>query len=187
MVKVKRYASRLEAQQAAEYLSQHGVAARVVGDHVHALLHAAAIPWFQVDLVIASRDDLDEARRLLAEYEALPPIDDGDDWERQALPDLGALGSEAEFACPHCAHTLPPDAALDACPSCAADIDMLDIAVRTVGVDRMRACFEDETVLGFLLRYDSVRCAGCGYDLTGLPLRGRCPECGGLFERGGDA
>jgi hypothetical protein len=28
-----------------------------------------------------------------------------------------------------------------------------------------------------------TRCAGCGYDLTGLAASGRCPECGVAFDR----
>ncbi len=26
-------------------------------------------------------------------------------------------------------------------------------------------------------------CAACGYDLSGLPVRGNCPECGAYFDR----
>lgn len=34
---------------------------------------------------------------------------------------------------------------------------------------------------------DSPQCAKCGYDLTGLPERGGCPECGQPFnQRTGD-
>lgn len=29
---------------------------------------------------------------------------------------------------------------------------------------------------------DPLRCAGCRYDLSGLGRRGRCPECGGLYD-----
>lgn len=26
-------------------------------------------------------------------------------------------------------------------------------------------------------------CAKCGYELSGLPMRGRCPECGQVFDQ----
>lgn len=33
------------------------------------------------------------------------------------------------------------------------------------------------------MRLDNTICAKCSYDLTGLPLEGRCPECGHPFDR----
>lgn len=31
--------------------------------------------------------------------------------------------------------------------------------------------------------FDSVNeCGQCGYDLTGLPSQGRCPECGNVYD-----
>lgn len=29
-----------------------------------------------------------------------------------------------------------------------------------------------------------LKCARCGYDLTGLPILGRCPECGDPYNLG---
>lgn len=30
---------------------------------------------------------------------------------------------------------------------------------------------------------DGARCGSCGYDLSGLGIEGRCPECGQTFDR----
>lgn len=181
MYRLTRFENPLRAQLAADFLCEGGVPARVVGQHVNATM-GLDFPWFRVDLVIASREQEGDARRLLAEFEALPAIDD-EEWERQALPDLSRLPDSVTLACPACGAGLPHDASLESCPSCAAQIDMLDIAVRTAGIDRLKACFDDPSVLSFLLHHDADRCATCGYDVTGLPSRGRCPECGGLFDR----
>lgn len=29
---------------------------------------------------------------------------------------------------------------------------------------------------------DQINCAGCGYDMLGLPGEGRCPECGNKYD-----
>ena len=33
---------------------------------------------------------------------------------------------------------------------------------------------------------ESVACAACGYDLTGVGWEGRCPECGGGYDKSSD-
>lgn len=30
---------------------------------------------------------------------------------------------------------------------------------------------------------EPVNCAACGYDLTGVGWEGRCPECGGFYDK----
>ncbi len=30
---------------------------------------------------------------------------------------------------------------------------------------------------------DNNVCGKCGYDLTGIAMRGRCPECGNMYDR----
>ncbi len=53
------------------------------------------------------------------------------------------------------------------------------------GPDVLSACFEDESVMGFALEVKAAACSFCGYNLRGLAMRGRCPECGSLYDIGG--
>ncbi len=184
MIRLRRYSDPVHAENAAAFLRDNGVHAAVVGDHVHSVFGVPGMRFFGVDLMIPNGSDRAEAERLLEVFDS-EPIEVEEGWEHAALPDLSVLDpSEIDVACPNCNVDLPLDATLERCPSCATPVDVAALIAHRHGPDVLAPCFEDESVMGFALRRGNATCDFCGYSLEGLAARGRCPECGSLYDSG---
>lgn len=181
MFRIARFQNPLKAYQAAAFLTDRGVPAQVVGEHINAIFHMEGLPWFRIDVMIASREQAERARELLEEFESLPPIDDSE-WENQALPDLSLLDDlDIDICCPHCRTQLPLDAALEICPNCGRQIDLCALIGQVVGHNQLAQRYEDLSPFGIAAR--PFYCRSCGQEITEPASQGRCSQCGSLFER----
>lgn len=172
------YRSSVVAHQAAEWLIQHGIAARVVGG-TDALSGASGAFG-----VIVERHIEPAAKELLLEWERLPPLKP-EEWEASSLPDLCLLDPSIKAPCPACGVPLPLDAAVRQCPRCTAPVDVVEIIVNCHGPEALDACFADDpaAVDDELLAQMDLRCPGCEYSLKGLAHTGVCPECGRRYSK----
>lgn len=185
MIRLRRYYHPIQADNAAAFLRANGIGAAVVGDHIRDGFGGIAPRFFGLDLVVPSDTDRAEAERLLEEFDNVP-IEVEDGWEDAAMADLSKLDpSVIEVACPNCRVDLPLDSSLQQCPSCRAPVDVPAAIALKYGPDVLAPCFEDESVMGFALEVRAASCDFCGYNLRGLAMRGRCPECGSLYDVGG--
>lgn len=185
MIRLRRFRDEVSAENAAAFLRDNGINAAVVGDHVATAFGSGLTRFFGVDLIVPTGTDRAEAERLLEEF-ASEPIEMDEGWEDAALPDLSGLDPVTHgVSCPHCAVALPLDGALESCPSCSRPVDVAWLVAQTHGPEALAGCYEDDSVMGFALKGDGASCSFCGYNLRGLALRGRCPECGSLYDVGG--
>ena len=188
MIRVRRYNDPFVAEQAAQWLRSHGVPAEVVGHHVQNALPVTGLKFTQLDILVPLKEQKDEALRLLDEFERTPATLD-EDWESQSTPDLSALDpSVFDAPCPSCAAPLPLDAALRVWPACAAPGDVGGARVARHGPGARAAGYaSDPTTDAGARAIDVVAYAGpcepCGATLAGLPVRGRCPRCGALYDK----
>ena len=182
MIRLRRYSSPIQAENAAAFLRANEIEATVVGDRIMDGFGGVAPRFFGLDLMIARGSDRTEAERLLEEFDR-EPVEVAEGWEEAALPDLSKLeGQEIDVSCPHCRAGLPLDASLEACPSCRRPVDVATLIAHKYGPEVLAPCFEDESVMGFALQVPESRCTFCGHVLRGLAARGRCPECGSLYD-----
>lgn len=185
MIRLRRFDSPIRANAAAAFLRANGIGATVVGEHVSTAFGGGLARFFGVDLFVPSDTDKGEAERLLSEFER-EPVEVGEGWEESALPDLSKLdASEIDVACPNCRVGLPLDATMESCPSCRTPVDVAAMIALKYGPDVLAGCFEDESVMSFALEVKAASCVFCGYNLRGLAVRGRCPECGSLYDIAG--
>lgn len=188
MHRVRRYISPFIADRAAEFLREKGIPAAVVGHHVSAVWPIDALKFAQVELVVASRHHRARALELLPEFHesleeegAIAP-DPG--WESEATPDLNALDPALEIRCPQCQYELAIDERVNRCPECGAAFDALDLIIDQHGPEALASCYpnqEDDSAID--LTTCDLPCTSCRYSLGGLPTRGRCPECGELYDK----
>ncbi len=184
MIRLRRYESLFLARSAAEFLTAHGVPATVLGEHLDAAVGArwSLLPGF--DVHIPTDADREHAETLLDEFER-GDVEVEAGWEAAAAPDLSRLDDPSiEVTCPHCGGDLPLEGALERCPRCAREVDVPVRIAEQHGPETLAACYEDESVMRFALRLrSSAACPSCGHALAPLSLRGRCPECGALYDR----
>jgi len=186
MIRIRRYSNALEAEAAAGYLRENGIAASVVGGHVHGVFGLSSLRFAQLELVILDAAQQSSAEELLAQFEREGP-ELAPEWEREAEPDLSRIDTErVPITCAACGCPLRIGGrAEEACPECGAVNDVVDRIIAAHGPEGLAAALGagEGAESGSTRR---VPCPECGYPLEGPETRGRCPECGGLYDKGED-
>jgi Zn finger protein HypA/HybF involved in hydrogenase expression len=176
---VTRYRDPITARQAASYLIAHGIVAQAVG--VTDPFNPGA------DVEIADASLLEAARGLLEKFDLLKP-EYLQPLEDQAVPDLTRLPSALAPTCPKCAAGLPLNAMIIHCPGCGLAVNVVDRIVELHGPEAIATCYPTDPDANHDLTDQQVsemdlRCRCCQYSLSGLPVRGRCPECGRGYSK----
>lgn len=180
MIRLRRFASRLQAEHAAMFLRRNDINAIVVGDYVQVSMGAATPKMLQVELMLLDADRRDEAEALLLEFDS-EPIELDPDWETESQPELAGLDlSQFDLSCAFCGYDLAGLEEAGVCPECAAAYDHLGLIVARHGPEALEALYAGVPALAWVKR---DRCRECGGDITNLPTRGRCPNCGRLFDK----
>lgn len=181
MIRLKRFANRLHAEHAAIFLRRNGVDAIVVGDFVQDLLGGSFAPKIlQVELMLSDASQKDDADRLLEEFENVP-IELEPDWEQEAQPELSGVDlSPFDLTCLGCSYNLAGLARIGLCPECGHEYDFVSLIVTRHGPEALASLFAHAPDHTWKPR---VRCNECRRDITDLPVRGRCPACGKLFDK----
>lgn len=163
--------------QAVSYLRGHGIDAQCGAPTV------GLQPGIQV--FVTQPSDAKKAKKLLDGVNLAQEFSDAAD--AMAAPDLTRLPAYLAPPCPSCKKSLPLKNDIAACPACKAPCtaeDVADLIVQYHGPEKLLQCYPDDSIAP--LQFRLLECP-CGYDLRGLPARGRCPECGTEYEKvGGD-
>jgi len=185
MIRVRKYRSSIVAEAAAGHLRASGIPAMVVGHHIQSAISIGFLKFAQLDVVVPTRAHVPEADRLLDEFEADSEAFDEGELDEAMVADLSKLDPGVTVDCPSCGRRLPLEHGVDACPACADPVDVLELIVTEHGPDALADCYEAEPAEpteADVRAYD-LACAQCRYSLAGLEQRGRCPECGTLYDK----
>ncbi len=161
--------SKPEADALVVYLADESIDAAVISR-----LDPYISTHTNFDVIIRTKEDLNLARAVLEEFLATSstptePLED------QVMPDLADLDPSFRPRCPDCDVVLPPIATMEACPSCDAPVNIIDLIVAQHGPEAFAAPPDPVT---------RHACARCGYPRRGLPDPEICPECGTPFHAG---
>lgn len=192
---VRRYQRVFEAESMATALREQGINCAVVGHHTQAAIgmEGGKLPWFGYDLIVHLKQDLDPARRMVAELES-EGLTPEEGWEDAARPDLSVLeGTGLKVRCGSCELALPLDETMDECPACHAPVDVVELLVQAHGPEVLDACYGVESTTSSVNAREATErdydpalvrlpCAGCG-EILGEGISGRCPSCGTLFDK----
>ena len=175
---VRRYMSRIAAQDAAEALRSAGIIATVVSDlDVLGSMPQSGDGSHAVE--IQDPADHDRARQVLETLDDQPITAEAGWEDSAATPDLAALAPGLAIPCPSCSAELARDASLDACPACGAPVDPTAIVLAMHGPEALSACYpEPDPLPDAAVDLAAFECARCRYSLRGLPQVSHCPECG---------
>lgn len=180
MIRLRRFASRIQAEHAAMFLRRNHINAIVVGDFVQSVWGVLTPKMLQVELMLLDPDRREEAERLLDEFDQ-NPIELEPGWEEESQPELTGLDlSRFDLSCPGCGEDLSDLDAVGLCPNCSGEYDLLELIVARHGPEALEALYAQAPTLQWVRRH---RCKECGHDITALPTRGRCPSCGKLFDK----
>ncbi|MGP1346085.1 MAG: hypothetical protein ACTS3F_05375 [Phycisphaerales bacterium] len=134
---LRRYESGVDAEHAAMFLREHGIAAGVYGHGTAFARTRSGLPRPAVDLVLHDRSQREEAERLLGVLDA-SPIELQDDWERCAEPDIAGLDlSGVPITCPACEAPLELDVNIVECAGCGLLIDAVERIIEQHGPDAL--------------------------------------------------
>lgn len=194
MHRLTSFHSAIEAWATASYLWKHGVPASVFVPPADAFGMPGMFRTVSGDtrvaggiyeVFIAERKLEPDATRLLQQMADQPASYDPD-WELTVqVPDLSRLNDSVAQACPSCTKTLPMDPLLERCPSCDAEVDVVELIVARHGPEMLASCYPEPEfpVADDVLFWAPVPCPKCAYQLAGLDIEGACPECGKAYNK----
>ena len=180
MIRIRRYNSPVAAELAKTFLRRHGVEARVMGHYVTEF-HVPGMNKGGFELMLLSDDQKEQAEALLDEYDA-DEIHLDENWEEET-PDLSRLPGGVEPTCSACNATLPADVTLTECTQCKQPVSIVERLIDMYGPDVLADCFEAPEFDDDASEVRDVRCPQCRTTLHTLPVRGRCPSCGSLYDK----
>ncbi len=186
---VERFHNEMTATQVAAYLRTHGILATVIGnrtDMTGGLNGALTFGRGFFEVVISSKR-LDQLAKAYIEEFLTDPPSLPDDWADEARPDLTRLDRALIPDCPGCGARLHASRPLGPCIACRKEYDLLELIFAKHGPEALASCYEQTDPLSLvtddeILAY-ALDCPRCSYSLDGLPMQGKCPECGHGFDR----
>jgi len=146
MVRLRRFASIVEATTAAGYLREHGIRVEIVGHHtqdVQMAVHSLSRRSGPFELVLLDPSQREDAGLVLESFDTEPVLLEAD-WEaaaeRMALSRLDPAACAID--CPRCGSAVGLQSG--ACPACAEPIDALRRVVELHGPEALADAWVEE-------------------------------------------